>query len=115
MKIRHGYVSNSSSTSFCIVGFLISNNNGDFERLFSDFDDDFFGYLDEKFGRNLEVRHGVGEYCEDDYIVGKSVKSMKDNQTLIEFKTEVLEELKRDGLNDIGIDDIQIYVDGGYC
>lgn len=52
MKIRSGFVSNSSSSSFCLVGFEKYNNNENFETLWKaegfPTDDDAYEKLDGK-------------------------------------------------------------------
>lgn len=101
MKIRTGFVSNSSSSSFCLVGYAID----------MDYDND--DELEEKFkDSNLIIRCGISD-LEDCYIVGKDIYSMKDEETLLEFKKHILEELQKYYDKDISISDINIFVDGG--
>ena len=97
MKIRTGFVSNSSCSSFCIYGTIIDQ---DPELLFKilgkkgEFDDDKYDLDDlmeelydatEKAG--LEYDSG-GDGSEGIYI-GCSWSSIKDNQTGKQFKEEV--------------------------
>jgi hypothetical protein len=55
MKIRTGFVSNSSSSSFCIVGFKISKDE----------------WASDEYDEYQEFDHNRGEY-----IIGKSVASI---------------------------------------
>lgn len=110
MKIRAGHVSNSSSTSFCIYGYLIDNLSelsieGDFDYLFD---------LEKKFrqnGINLEIVRGIDEYY-DQYVIGQSPERMKMDQTRKEFTENIVDELKKVGIS-CDVDDIYFYVDGG--
>ncbi len=79
MKTRNGFVSNSSSTSFCIYGIYIDDcesydckDLGELENLFIDVD--------------IEVHYG---YEGGDMYIGKSWAHIKDDQTGKEFKTEI--------------------------
>ena len=131
MKIRKQFVSNSSSTSFCIVGVIIDNNefkgkgrkeieqelmkNGVGEKylkklpilklvpMLYDYNKKDKHLKALKF---LVVEDGVGDYI-GDKIIGLDITKMKDNETLGELKTKVLSLLKVLGytgkLKDIGI------------
>jgi hypothetical protein len=98
MKIRNGFVSNSSSSSFCIVGKQYSEE--EYETIFNDLD-----WESPIYG----VR--ITEY--DPYTVGLNITTMKDNETLAEFKKRAYEEIHNIDQN-IKLEDITIHVDGGY-
>ena len=101
MKIRTGFVSNSSSSSFCLVGYAI------------DMDYDNYNELEEKFkDSGLKVRYGISDYA-DDILVGKDIYDMKDEETLSEFKERILKKLREYYDKDISISEIDIFVDGG--
>lgn len=101
MKIRKGYVSNSSSSSFFVVGVQYEQSKFD-----KDYDD-----LDLE-GTDLEYQNGISDYC-GEYIIGIPILKMKDEQTLAQFKESIFEQLKKIGF--IGNkEDIQILIDGGY-
>lgn len=78
MKIRSGFVSNSSTSSFCILGIVL--NDGEW--------DDELDYLSNDL---IHIEYGISDY--DDYLLGAPPKSMKDNETLIQFKTRVASEI----------------------
>ena len=110
MKTRLGYVSNSSSSSFCIVG-IVTELDGDFkqDKDDSDYDYDFV----ERICKNLDFHRGIYDYSEDRWIIGKSIKSMKDDETLASFKKRIFQELVKSGFTG-GEDHIGIRIDGGY-
>jgi len=75
MKIRNGFVSNSSSSSFCIYGTNIGENRDEVE------------IIEEKIrelGLKLEVHYG--EYTR---YVGRSWSSIGDDETGKQFKASV--------------------------
>ena len=105
MKIRTGFVSNSSSSSFCLLGVVF-----DPEKFgMSEMPDDMWDY----FGKDdfLVFKKGVYNYY--GYIVGAYPGKMKDDQTLSSFKKDVLDSLKKYGFTG-SIEDIHFIVDGGY-
>ena len=98
MKVRKGFVSNSSSSSFCVVGKQY--NEEDYEKIFNDLD-----WESPIYG----VR--ITEY--DPYTVGLSIDKMKDEETLAEFKKRAYEEIHKID-KDIKLEEISIHTDGGY-
>lgn len=110
MKIRNGFVSNSSTSSFLIYGikfyegdvkefFLNSSNNEAIriraKRLLED-DEDIFSFMD---GVCTEILLNQFElYYVDElelYYVGKSWGEIKDDETGSEFKKNIENELKK--------------------
>jgi hypothetical protein len=99
MKTKNGFVSNSSSTSFCIYG--INMNLVDMVEklksfnLFSEdeiqdlFSEDEIEDIDFwKIGKKIDME--IYEYYEgEEAYIGKSWSSIKDDQTGREFKEEV--------------------------
>lgn len=137
MKIRSSYVSNSSSTSFCIVGIVATgdefdvdsknlrsalvadecdeervNNMGALE-IINDLYERFYDNKCKMLLGNISVKHGIDNYSSDDVIVGIDIHGMRDDETLGQFKDRVYKQLK-----DIGFtgnrERISIHVDGGY-
>jgi hypothetical protein len=97
MKIRRGFVSNSSTSSFLIYGTIIDSY--DIAEAFSpekvedpdedqdEMEEEFYAseFLDELFkGKNIDI-----ENCDSQLYIGRSWDGVKDNQTGKEFKKEV--------------------------
>lgn len=103
MKVRTGFVSNSSSSSFCLIGIVF--NEDDFSKKIKDVYDYFHG-------TGLELVRGFDNYY-DRYVVGIDPRNMKNEETLGQFKQKIFEKLKELGFkNDISKVDFRI--DGGY-
>ena len=77
MKIRKGFVSNSSSTSFCIYGIHVYDPA-----------DDLYEEAEEL---GLFVR---GDQCGDGLYIGKSWTRIGDDETGKEFKERTEKDLK---------------------
>lgn len=88
MKLKLDYVTNSSSTSFCVWGVVLSYEEA--KSFDGDKYEEMWSYLDEKGFRYGET-NGMA--------FGISPRMMKPDQTLNEFKKEVIEILKLLGLN----------------
>lgn len=140
MKIRTDYVSNSSSSSFVIVGKVFSDGNELMDKLAKDKDklledlnkefgseceslDDFieeesftevlYNVLD-KLGLDFQIAGSDWNECEE-VLVGFDMKSgdnkMKDSETLKEYKTRVVDALNERGL-DARYDEVDIVTGG---
>jgi hypothetical protein len=109
MKIRTGFVSNSSTSSFCIHG--IGMDTWDFTDLLKkrgilskDEDIDLWDWYE----KNEDMLKEKGLECEipcdyDTIYIGKSYDKIKDDQTGKEFKNEVENDLKELLGDDISI------------
>jgi hypothetical protein len=79
MKVRKGFVSNSSSTSFVIYGVSLPEGK----------EDDYYDLLsDDPVGLNIFYPEYDGIY------IGKSWSSIKDDETGLQFKQSVENRLK---------------------
>ena len=100
MKIRTGFVSNSSSSSFCIFGIRLEASDEDFFNPPTEESED--GYVDdseyweklqakaEKLG--LEFHHDYE--CESVYV-GRAYSSIKDKETGKEFRDSTKEKVQK--------------------
>lgn len=99
MKVRIGYVSNSSSSSFCILGIKTP------EHIEDEYDIKYYGDI-------LTYEYGIYNYY-NQYFIGAKPSCMKDNETLLEFKQRICEALKKNNI-DVKPEDLQWFTDGGY-
>lgn len=101
MKIRDGFVSNSSTSSFMIMGVTYNQ-----DEILSTFNVEDAYDVDDKF-KTLQVEYGYdGEYI----AVGLSPHQMKDTETLLHFKKRIVDELNEAGLN-LSISDLDWHED----
>ena len=103
MKIRTGFVSNSSSSSFCLLGIIAPE----------DFDRDEF-YEDRRiFGETLiTVESGISDYS-GQYIIGARPEKIEYYETLIHFKERICKELEKYGM-DVKPEELKWITDGGF-
>lgn len=80
MKIRIGFISNSSSTSFCILGIYIGDNKEE------------EGLILTK-NNELHIKYGCME-GDDSIYVGLPPDTMKEDETLCQFRERVVNQLK---------------------
>ena len=109
MKIRNGFVSNSSSSSFCLLGKLYSYD--EFKKITGkEFPDNVLTSYNID---DLSYEYGIDCYNNDDIIIGFSVDQLNENLTIKKSKEKVMDKLKIFDKN-IKIEDINFYVDGGF-
>ena len=119
MKIRSSFVSNSSTSSFVLVGVVVEEWK--IRELFDGIsDEDTDDLMDAILGKaldnntGLDVERGLSNYSEDEIAIGLPIGKMKDEQTLGEFKSLALEQLRKIGWKGDSLDEIKIRRDAGY-
>ena len=90
MKIRNGFVSNSSTSSFMILGVIFESA----EKLGVD---ELYN-AEEKFPTKSKLDFGYG-YDGDYVAIGRGPSHMKENETLKEFKEQILADLREGGVS----------------
>lgn len=84
MKIRSGFVSNSSSSSFVLYGYCFEENNNEIEDLLCDFN--------KTIPKEERLSSESGE-CGYNLYIGKDLYEMGENQTKAEFKKSLKDRL----------------------
>lgn len=94
MKIRNGFVSNSSSSSFCIFGATFKPE--ELQKAFnvSDDDADCVDYGDFLPGFSCRCPYSVYDGG-GEYYVGIPWRSIKDDETGLQFKQRIQSELSK--------------------
>ena len=83
MKIRQGFISNSSTTSFCIYGVCLHGNA-----------------RDKSIAKPLEKIPGNPNYYNSEYFVGIPWCNIEDDETGAQFKARVKKLLLESGISE---------------
>ena len=98
MKIRSSFVSNSSSTSFCVWGLYLSADAVDapsVQKIYKRLTEAILEEYDEC--QTLLCKHGLAFYDSPDAdygYLGREPTVGKDNETFKEFKTRTIHDIK---------------------
>ena len=116
MKKRLGFVSNSSSSSFCILGVHRDDIRKSLKES-NEEEDDFDDKLNEIFDSidydsDLTVERGICDYSGS--FIGIDPSRIDENKTLKEVKQELADRLSKLFNTEILPKDIGFYTDGGY-
>jgi len=122
MKVRNGFVSNSSSSSFMIFGHMITDEEAkQLEANYSideDDEDDYFSLFDcmDKMLQesNIIYEQGLENYGDSTVFIGIDPDKLQEDKTLKQSKKELAIELKKVTGLDIKAEEIGFYCDGGY-
>lgn len=106
MKVRNGFVSNSSSSSFCILGVTTDEINS---KLNPEVEIDFY----EKCSDGLEYESWISEY-EEGGAVGVYPCCMVEDKTVAQNKEAVADMINNSFGTDFTKDNIGFITDGGY-
>lgn len=98
MKIRSGFVSNSSSSSFCILGISFDSED----------------QIPETWSKHPSIKfeEACNEY-DDRIFLGMYPENMKDEETLLQFKERIAQALTEGGIPTKS-EDLHWFTDGGY-
>jgi hypothetical protein len=100
MKIRNGFVSNSSSSSFCIYGSEVDIDDIKIaaKTLGIEFDEDDPEIYELE--EDISCQSGLEYYsiCGEAYYFGRSYSTIKDDETGKQFKDSVIESFAKLGL-----------------
>jgi hypothetical protein len=102
MKMRNGFVSNSSSSSFCLVGIVLESDelrkligkfkpegNEEYEYSLSELIHEYVDSIDSKAEISIEIDHES-----DIYWIGHDIFEMKENETLAQFKDRTFNDIQ---------------------
>ena len=115
MKIRSDYVSNSSSSSFMIVGAVFSNDKiydiGEKLGFVTDDDSGDIWDIVEKIAEKFDIKYerGIENYY-DEWCLGLHYGDMKDSETKKEFEKRVSDKLSEITGYHVDVNEL---VDGG--
>ena len=114
MKIRTDFVSNSSSSSFVLWGAMfdldeLQKKLKDMNAVSHEDEDSYACYFDQWLDEQKAFDYHDYAIGDNDAVFGLKPTEMKDDETLLQFKTRIFAKLADAGLPVVSLDDIKLY------
>lgn len=109
MKKRQGFVSNSSSSSFCILGVSSDMLSSHLTESILNSDEDIESLIEKS---DFNYEYGISDYS--GIIVGVDPSCLDENKTIKESKEELVKKLNDYFHVNLTSSDLGFYTDGGY-